>query len=125
MNRPVHFEILGDDPERLAAFYQAVFDWRIVEPAGSEKYWMVRTGRPDGTDEPGIDGGFMHRHFPQAVINTVMVDSLDDTIARLQAAGGTVRMGPHEIPGVGTHVYCADPEGNLFGVLQPVNRGQA
>jgi predicted enzyme related to lactoylglutathione lyase len=28
-------------------------------------------------------------------------------------------MGPNEIPGVGLHAYCADPEGNLFGILQP------
>ena len=31
MGRPiVHFEILGADGERLAAFYRALFDWTVT-----------------------------------------------------------------------------------------------
>jgi predicted enzyme related to lactoylglutathione lyase len=61
----------------------------------------------------------MHRHFPQAVINTSVVESLPEMLAKVQAAGGRTVHGPREVPGVGLHAYCADPEGNLFGLLQP------
>jgi uncharacterized protein len=119
VNRPVHFEILGEDPSALAAFYRDAFQWEIATWEGPQGYWLATTG-PDGT--PGINGGFMHRHFAQNVINTIAVDSLSDTEARVEAAGGHKVHGPHEIPGVGTHAYFADPEGNLFGVLEPSTR---
>jgi predicted enzyme related to lactoylglutathione lyase len=115
MNRPVHFEILGDDPAALAEFYRGIFGWEIATMEG-QGYWMATTGAA-GT--PGIDGGFMHRHFPQAVINTLEVPSWEDAVRRIESAGGKRLNDPHEIPRVGTHLYCADPEGNLFGILQP------
>jgi uncharacterized protein len=118
MNRPVHFEILGDDPEALVSFYRETFGWEIATWDGPQGYWLATTG-PDS--EPGIHGGFMHLHFPQRVINTIAVVSLDETLARVEAGGGSKVQGPNEIPGVGTHVYCADPEGTLFGLLQPVD----
>jgi uncharacterized protein len=116
MMRPVHFEILADNPEKVAQFYRSVLGWDINTWGGSPPYWLVTTG-PDGT--PGINGGIMKREFPQAVINTIAVESLNDVIARVEKAGGTIVLGPNEIPGIGTHYYVADPEGNMFGLLQP------
>ena len=117
MNRPVHFEILGEHPETLATFYRDLFDWQVANWGGPQQYWLITTG-PEGT--PGINGGIMHRHFPQAVINTISVDNLESTVARIEQMGGQKVHGPHEIPGVGLHAYCTDPEGNYFGVLQPI-----
>jgi predicted enzyme related to lactoylglutathione lyase len=116
MNRPVHFEIMGENPEALAAFYRDLLDWEIVAWNGPQAYWLVTTG-PEGS--PGINGAIMHRHFPQAVINTVEVESLDEMLRKVAAAGGKIVNGPNQIPGIGTHAYCADPQGNLFGLLQP------
>lgn len=119
MNRPVHFELLADNPEELAAFYHEVFGWETNAWGGGEQqYWLVSTG----SDGAGIDGGLMHRHFEQKVINTVEVPSIEQALQRIKAAGGTTVHGPEEIPGVGTHAYCKDPEGTLFGVMQPVER---
>lgn len=117
MPRPVHFEILAENPEKIAAFYHDVFGWTTASWEGPQSYWLVTTG-PEGS--AGINGGIMHRHFPQAVINTLAVDSLDATLAKIEAAGGKKVDGPNEIPGIGKHAYCADPEGILFGVLQPI-----
>ena len=64
----------------------------------------------------------MRRQFAQPVINTALVDSLDDALEKTRAAGGKVVFGPQEIPNVGTHAYCEDPEGNLFGVVQEAGR---
>ena len=65
----------------------------------------------------------MAREFEQAVINTMAVDILEATLEHVRAAGGQVVREPHEIPGVGLHAYCADPEGHLFGLLQPAVDG--
>jgi predicted enzyme related to lactoylglutathione lyase len=117
MTRPVHFEILADDPKKIAAFYEAALGWSISVWEGGEEGYLLATTGPD--DVPGINGGIMARTFPQAVINTAEVESLDDMLAKVEAAGGKMVHGPTDIPGVGRHAYCSDPEGNLFGLLQP------
>ena len=123
MHRVVHFEILSRDPQRAADFYKDVFGWQSNTWGGGEQtYWLVTTG-PD--DQPGINGGIMGRHMDQAVINTISVDSLEETLANIERAGGRKVLGPNEIPEVGTHAYCADPDGTLFGVLQPTPRQPA
>jgi len=118
VNRPVHFEILADEPDELSKFYESVFGWSTSRwDGGQQVYWLVRTGA-EGVR--GIDGGFMHRHFEQRVINTIAVENLEDTLRRIEEAGGRKVLGPNEIPGIGSHAYCEDTEGTLFGVLQPV-----
>ncbi len=116
MTRPVHFEILAEDPDKTVKFYEEVVGWDIAKwGEGDQGYWPVTTGSGDD----GINGGLMHRHFPQAVINTISVQSLDEMIAKVEAAGGAKVHGPSQIPGVGLHAYCTDPEGTFFGLLQP------
>lgn len=121
MSRPVHFEILADDPLKMAAFYRRALGWEVnAWGAGEQTYWLITTGPKD---TPGIDGGLMAREFKQAVINTMAVDILEATLEQVRAAGGQVVREPHEIPGVGLHAYCTDPEGSLFGLLQPAVDG--
>jgi hypothetical protein len=118
MSRPVHFEILANDPEKAAAFYREALGWEISSWPG-QPYWLIGTGPKD---KLGIDGGMMKRppgQLDQAVINTIGVASLEETLAKIEKAGGKKVLGPNKIPGVGLHAYCADPEGILFGILQP------
>ncbi len=119
MKRPVHFEILAEDPAKLAEFYKAVFDWEVADWGGGDQmYWLATTG---ADTEPGINGAFMGRALNQSVINTLEVESLEEATSKIEAAGGKVVHGPNEVPGQGTHAYFADPEGILFGVMQPAN----
>ena len=116
MSRVVHFEILADDPEALTTFYKEALDWSIQTWDGPQKYWLANTGHEGSA---GINGGIMQRHFDQPVINTVQVESMEESIEKVKAAGGTLNHGPNEIPGIGLHAYCADPQGNWFGLLEP------
>ena len=115
--RPVHFEILSKDPERSAKFYREALGWEVNSwPGGEQTYWLVTTGP---TEQPGINGGIMGQHLPQVVINTIEVPVLAEAIAKIEAAGGKVVHGPNEVADVGLHAYCADPDGTLFGVMEP------
>jgi hypothetical protein len=51
-------------------------------------------------------------------VNTVDVPSCDEFVGKVVAAGGKVAMPKMPVPGVGWLAYCADPEGNTFGVMQ-------
>ena len=119
MNKIKHIAIFTPDPEATAKFYQDVFGWDIQTSEGPESYSLVSTG-PDSV--PGINGGIMGRHFQQPVINTIQVESLADSIAQVEGAGGTKIHGPNEIPGIGFQAYCTDTEGNIFGIHQPIDR---
>jgi predicted enzyme related to lactoylglutathione lyase len=115
MGRLVHFEILVEDPQEVVKFYESVFGWEIATWGGEQAYWLVTTG-PES--EGGINGAIMGTSLPQKVINTVDVESLDDMIEKVKAAGGKLVHGPNEVPGVGMHAYCEDSQGVLFGMMQ-------
>ncbi len=122
VSRVVHFEIHAADPESAAKFYSAVFDWKITKWDGPFDYWLVATG-----EGSGIDGGIVRRQGAppdsgaavNAYVCTVTVASLDETYAAIAANGGTVAVEKQEVPGIGLLAYFKDPEGNIFGVLQP------
>jgi predicted enzyme related to lactoylglutathione lyase len=116
MPRVVHFEIPSDDPERSVRFYSELFGWEFQKWDGPMDYWMVTTG---GENEPGINGGLMPRQEPsQGVVNVVDVPSVDEYVAKAEAAGGTVVLPKTPVPGVGWLAYITDPDGNVTGMMQ-------
>lgn len=118
MSRVVHFEVYAEDPDRAAAFYKEALGWDTQKWDGPQDYWMLMTGAEDA---PGINGGMNRRtaeSLPGAT-NTIGVASVDDTIARVTAAGGAVVLPKMAVPGVGWLAYFRDTEGNVFGMMEP------
>ncbi len=60
-----------------------------------------------------------------AFVCTTSVDNIDEILAKIEAAGGTVATEKMDVPGVGILAYRKDPDGNLFGVLQPMSQQQS
>ena len=116
MPRVIHFEIPSQDPEQLAAFYRTLFGWGIRNWGGPVDYWLVNTG-PDS--EAGIHGAIARRDPREGTVNTVNVASVDDTLTKVAELGGNVLRPKMPIPGVGYNAICEDPEGNVFGILEP------
>lgn len=115
MPKVVHFEILADDPEKVLGFYGNVFGWQSHKWEGPMDYWLVDTGEGNG----GINGGLGKKpEGSPGIINTIDVDSVDEYVAKITEAGGTIAMPKHAIPGVGWLAYGIDPEGNMFGLMQ-------
>jgi hypothetical protein len=125
MARVVHFEIHAEDPERAIRFYGTVFGWQIARWEGPVDYWLITSG-PD--EEPGINGAIIRRMggapgdvaSVNAFVNTIQVDSIDETEKAIPAAGGEQVVPRQEFPGVGKVSYFQDTEGNVFGALEPV-----
>jgi uncharacterized protein len=117
MARVVHFEFGIDDAERAARFYREALDWTIDKWDGPFDYWLVTTG-PD--DELGINGALMKKSDGLSGTQvTIAVDSIDDALAKIVAAGGEIVQPKETLPDVGQIALCRDTEGNTFGVIQP------
>ncbi len=116
VGRVVHFEIPVDDPERAARLYSDALGWQASKWEGPVEYWLVTTGP---ADEPGIDGALTPRGGRATTwTNTVDVASVDETLEKVQAAGGKVLAPRMAVPGVGWAAYCEDTEGNTFVLMQ-------
>jgi predicted enzyme related to lactoylglutathione lyase len=116
MPRVIHFEINADDPKRAVKFYETVFGWKINNWGGPSEYWLVGTG---DEKQPGINGAIMERMGKATTINTVEVPSVDEYLKKVVKAGGKRISKKNAIPGIGYFAYCADTEGNIFGIMQP------
>jgi predicted enzyme related to lactoylglutathione lyase len=127
MNPVTHFEMAGEDMERMKKFYETVFAWKTIQ-TGPEmgNYVMVNT---DETDAQGmlkktnrINGGF-YKKMDDPAMNTpsvvIAVENLEKAIERVKAAGGNLLTEIMPIPGIGRYVSIKDTEGNRVGVLQP------
>jgi predicted enzyme related to lactoylglutathione lyase len=115
MAKIVHFEIPVDDAERASAFYGHVLGWQIVG-FGQEPYWLVTAG---DEDESGTNGALIARgdvHQGPVLIAGVM--DIDDTIRKIESAGGRMLQGKLPVPGVGWSAYFVDSEGNTLGAFQ-------
>ena len=86
MSRPIHFEILAQDPARATEFYKQAFGWEInAWDMPGTTYWLVGTGR----SSRGIDGAIMPPgQLAQVVINTIEVASMDEARAKIEAEIG-------------------------------------
>src|SRR5438067_1167383 len=113
-SRPTHFEIPVDDPDRAEKFYGDVFGWTFNRYPGAPSYYGLAA---TGDTQPGIDGALFQRTEGSATTITMSVDSIEDALAKVEGAGGTVVQGKTPVPTMGWFATCKDTEGNTFGVF--------
>lgn len=108
-------------------FYKDVFGWNFTDFSQyvGSPYFGVETAEKD-SKEPGINGGLMLRKgkAPEdgqpvnAYACTVQVENIDEIITKIEAAGGTLALAKHALPGMAWQAYYKDTEGNIFGIHQ-------
>ena len=124
MRKVVHFEIPADDLDRARRFYGSVFGWEIQHIPDLD-YTLATTVPVDAATQlpaeaGAINGGLFQRSagMPSTPVLMLDVDSVDDALKQVEAAGGTVVRPRTEIPGMGAFAYFADPEGNTLGLFE-------
>lgn len=123
----VHFEIPADDVEGLTKFYGSLFDWNFAKtevgvPPGMD-YRLVETVPTDEKGVPtrnGINGAIYGRQTDERFTYYIQVESVDEYGQKLTDLGGKVVGEKTEVPGIGWVLFVADPEGNPFGLFQPM-----
>lgn len=126
MNPVVHFELPYHDANRISAFYETVFGWRITHLGpGSGNYILAQTAENDvkpGFPAGAIDGGFFPVkpdwpvQYPSIVIGVEVIES---AVEKIIENGGTVLGDPILIPGFGRYISFLDTEGNRNSIIQP------
>lgn len=127
MGQPiVHFEIIGQDPQKLRSYYGDLFGWEFDTNAPvavpiSERgnYGFVnRNTTNDGVGIPGGIGGGQSYH--SHAIFYIGVRNVGIALRDAERLGGTRLMGPVKNPGKDLVVaHFTDPEGNLIGLAGP------
>jgi uncharacterized protein len=122
MDKVVHFEIPFDDKKRAMKFYGDAFGWKLTDMA--EMSYVIAETAPTGDNqlpkEPGaINGGLFAR--PKEAPNPTIyvgVESIDQTLKKVSAAGGKVVTPKTPIPGMGSFARVSDTEGNVVGLFE-------
>lgn len=109
-----YFDIGAKDKDKMSAFYQAVFDWKATPYGPNSNQMDTQTGE-------GINGAITALgHEPHNYVMIYMtVDSIEESLEKISANGGSTVIGPIDIPGGSARfAWFKDPEGNLLGLWQ-------
>ena len=119
--KPTYFDLTVPNVTQAKAFFERVLGWRFERFDMPYEYYRIRAG---SESEPGIDGGIgavkdapLSGGSPFTLL-TVPVPNLDEVLALVVKAGGTVAEPRTPIPGIGWYATCAEPGGLKFGVIQ-------
>ncbi|MCX4671600.1 VOC family protein [Streptomyces sp. NBC_01381] len=117
-------ELYTPDIAAAAAFYGTVFGWGTTTqsfPGGS--YTMIHPA--DGTADDMFGGLWPLADAPEEAEGGAywtpyfQVTDIDAVLAKVEPAGGTVRVPRMDLAGVGSFAKLADPSGARFALMQP------
>ena len=116
-DRVAHFEIPSNDPARSMRFFETIFGWHFQE-FGKDGYWLAISG---DESTPGINGAIMRPVAPgQPIVNTINVDDIDKKLQQVEELGGKLVKPKWLVPEVGWLAFFSDPDGNMHGIMQPI-----
>lgn len=109
-------ELHTDAPEAGMAFYTHHFGWEKLPPMDMGPNGLYHLFAIAGTQA----GGMAKPAGPhKGWLYYFNVESIDAAKGRVEAAGGQVAIGPHEVPGPLWILICQDPEGVAFALVGP------
>jgi predicted enzyme related to lactoylglutathione lyase len=116
----VWHEQVSSDPKQAQDFYTQLFGWdaEVFKP-GEIDYTMISSG---GQSHGGF-GKAQEGAPPPHWLSHVRVENVDETVEKVENAGGKLLAGPFEMGEVGRMAIIADPQGAFLGIYQPLQEG--
>ena len=112
-------ELATKDLSKALEFYSALFGWKLEQTKVSQiEYKEIQI---DGVAYGGmmaIDESWGPEPPPSHWNNYIAVENADETVEKIKANGGTIKVPPFDAPGVGRMSVVADPSGAAFSVIQ-------
>jgi uncharacterized protein len=120
VGRFVWHEQVSSDPKQAQDFYTQLFGWgtEVFKP-GEIDYRMISSG---GQTHGGF-GKAMEGAPPPHWLSHVRVANVDDTLLKVESAGGKLAAGPFEMGEVGRMAIVTDPQGAFISLYQPEDEG--
>ncbi|MCQ0968974.1 VOC family protein (plasmid) [Paracoccus sp. TK19116] len=116
--KPVWYELGTSDLQGAQDFYGKILGWQMFDP-GMEGF-DYRLAQSDGDNVAGMMAlGAQEGAPPPNWCTYFAVDDCDKSAADIRAAGGNVLKEPAYVPRTGHFAIVADPQGAVFGILQP------
>ncbi|RUM95309.1 VOC family protein [Pseudaminobacter arsenicus] len=115
---PCWYELDTSDLKGAGDFYSGILGWQVAD-SGMEGF-EYHLAKSDGDMVAGMMSNVDQQGNPPP--NWLIYFALDDcdkTAADIKAAGGKVYKEPADIPGTGRFAVVTDPQGAVFGLLQP------
>jgi uncharacterized protein len=119
MGQPVvHFEIIGQDSEKLRAFYAEAFGWKF-DTSNPMNYAVVDRGTNRSDEGIGIGGGIGEAPdgYDGHATFYVAVPDVEAALAQVEQLGGSRIVGPEEVMDGLVVGLFTDPEGHVVGVV--------
>jgi uncharacterized protein len=120
----VWYELLTSDPGAAAKFYGAVLGWTAADagqPGMDYRIFSVNEVAVAGL--MALPPGAVKSGMPPSWLGYVSVADVDQSVARVVAAGGALHMAAVDVPNVGRFAMVADPQGAGFYVMKPTGAG--
>jgi hypothetical protein len=117
----IWYDLMTTDTKAGAKFYSDVIGWTTQEHPmqGGGSYTILSKG-------PLMVGGLMAipeemraQGVPPCWSGYVSTDDVDAEVKRVEAAGGSIKRPPTDIPNVGRFAVVADPGGAVFLLFKP------
>jgi hypothetical protein len=118
LGAPCWIDLTTSDVDRAQDFYGTVFGWTF-ESAGSEYGGYINAAK-DGHRVAGLMANRGELESPDHWSTYFHTSDINATSAAVNAAGGSVCMGPMEVPATGFMAVAADPSSAFFGLWQPL-----
>ena len=116
-------ELMSRDPDSSERFYEAVAGLRVQRLGdGPGAYRLLLAGdRPvGGLTGPRADSEVWPSGGPAGHwVGYLASDDVDAAVRRAEALGGSVLLGPLDVPGTGRVAVLRDPDEATFGLFQP------
>lgn len=109
------------DVARSSTFYQSIFGWERTDfpmGPGDAKYSMLRVDGEDACALYPMSDEQMKMAAPPSWLPYISVDSVDETVEKAKAAGGSVCLGPMDVMDKGRMAIIQDPTGAGFAIWQ-------
>lgn len=122
-NEPGSFtwnELYTNDMDGSGSFYTNVFGWSAqTQDMGGMMYTTFTNGdRPAaGMMEIQKEWGEVPPHW----LTYFVVEDTDTAVEKIKKLGGTVTMGPQDIPEIGRFAVAIDPQGGAFAIIKLLN----
>jgi len=119
--RFIWYDVMTSDPKAAAKFYTEVIGWSAQEHpmADGGTYTVFSAGPTMVAGLMAIPEAMRAEGVPPCWSGYVSTDDVDAEVRRVEAAGGSIRRPPTDIPNVGRFAVVADPGGAVFLLFKP------